>query len=132
MTGAIKTYLEQINKQFGLEYISYVVSDNATYANLKKYYKIEFLEDTVISELEITDMVTEDGSALDIYYNGKTVLAGIVVYGNVSKVVLVSGAIRLFRSTNDRDTSINPYAFLIDSNGDAVCDSNGDEIQVKG
>lgn len=132
MTGAIKQYQELLNNQFGLATISYVLNDTSTYANLKGYVKVEVLEDTVFAELEIKDVLQPDGTTIDTYYNTKTVLAGRVIYGSPTKIILTSGAVRLFRGNGTRDESINPFAFLIDANGSSVCDANGDDIQVKG
>lgn len=76
---------------------SAVIDNTTNYKTLRDYVALEALEDTVVTTLRIDGMVDIDDDTPSDYYDGKTILAQQVVYGNIREVELASGAVRLHK-----------------------------------
>jgi len=93
MSKLINVVLRLLGLQFGL-IGSTVISDVTVRVKLKNVVAVEVLEDTVFTTLRMDGMLDTAGVA-STYYDGKTVLAGTIIYGWATHVTLASGAIRL-------------------------------------
>ena len=96
MDKTYKVLLALLKGQFGRN--RSIVVDDATLRTasaIGKFHVIEALEDTVFTTLRIDNMYDEGGTEFSDYYDGKTLLAGSVIYGLPHSLQLASGAVRL-------------------------------------
>jgi len=93
MSKLINVVLRLLHLQFGL-IGSIVIDDTTVRGEIKDVAAIEVLEDTVFTTLRMEGM-TDTTGVPSTYYDGKTVLAGTIIYGWATHVTLTSGAIRL-------------------------------------